>query len=145
MWAQQRQLVSSVRSYCTEEKLQEIRDPVAQLLTKFLSQQIVETSLEYRRTFTGLLQQIVNFYMRGKRHQEIFTSIPLAACVWLAVNHSLSHKLRAVLGDTNLVRYTERESWNQENQQCSVMELTMRLPEVKALEQLEAARFIVRK
>ena len=56
------------RSYCTEEKLQEIRDPVPQLLTKFLKQQIVQTSLEYRRTFTGLLQQIVNFYMRGKRH-----------------------------------------------------------------------------
>jgi len=83
--------------------------------------------------------------MRGKRHQDIFTSIPLAACVWLAVNHSLSHKLRAVLGDTNLVRYTERESGHQENQQCSVMKLTMRLPEVKALEQLEAARCIVRR
>jgi len=83
--------------------------------------------------------------MRGKRHQEVFTCIPLAACVWLAGNHSLSHKLRAVFGDTHLVRFTERESWNQENQQCSVMKLAMRFPEVKSLEQLEVARFICEK
>ena len=92
------------QSYCTEDKLQEIRDPVPQLLTKFLNEQKVETSLEYRRAFAGLLEEIVNCYMQGKRHWGIITRIPLAACVWLAVNHSLSHKLRAVFGDTYLVR-----------------------------------------
>jgi len=77
------------QSYCTDEKLQEIRDPVPQLLTKFLNEQIVETNLEYRRAFTGLLEDIVNCCMQGKRHRGIITPIPLEACIWLAVNHSL--------------------------------------------------------
>ena len=133
------------QKYCTDDKLWDIRGAVPHILPEFLNYQIVETTAEYRHAFTGLLQELIIFEMRGKNNHQVVNRIPFAACVWLAVNHGLSHKLQAVFGDKYFSYSGWRKRLKQENPDISIAELDDRIAEVKALEQLEGARFIVRR
>jgi len=131
------------KEYYADEKLSGIRSNLFNKLKNFLQNPIVETDLNYRRAFIGLLQELFKFELEEVPVFNMTSSIPVAVCIFLAAKFCLSFKLQELFGDLTTSAEELFANWRKENPEVSVSEMKLRLPKAKVKPRLNAAKVIL--